>query len=162
MAKEKLVFQPMANRNPDCVTEFTFLNGRAASPVDLMDRGAALATHLTAPRVISLTGPLGAGKTHFVKGLVRGFGSTQEVSSPTFTLVHEYEGGRVPIIHFDFYRLESSADLQALGWHDYLRERSIIAVEWGDRIPECLPDDALHVKISIDGDGRLIEIGSIG
>ncbi|MFY8215707.1 MAG: tRNA (adenosine(37)-N6)-threonylcarbamoyltransferase complex ATPase subunit type 1 TsaE [Chthoniobacterales bacterium] len=125
---------------------------------ELIDCGAALAARLEAPCVISLTGPLGAGKTHFVKGLARGLGSRDEVSSPTFTLVHEYDGGRMPIIHLDFYRLESSADLHALGWQDYLSENCIVAVEWGDRFAECLPESALHVNISIDREGRLIDV----
>ncbi len=148
----------MANRNPDCGSEFTFINRHVASVDELIDCGAALAARLEAPCVISLTGPLGAGKTHFVKGLARGLGSRDEVSSPTFTLVHEYDGGRMPIIHLDFYRLESSADLHALGWQDYLSENCIVAVEWGDRFAECLPESALHVNISIDREGRLIDV----
>jgi len=121
--------------------------------------GEALARLLKAPQTLALKGPLGAGKTHFVKGLARGLDCLAEVSSPTFTLVHEYDGGRWPLVHFDFYRLESANDLDALGWQDYLAEQCIIAVEWGDRFPEALPTDCLRVAISIDGDGRRIQIG---
>lgn len=124
-----------------------------------MDRGATLAGMLDSACVISLTGPLGAGKTHFVKGLVRGMGSADEVGSPTFTLVHEYEGGRRPVIHFDFYRLDSANDLQTLGWDDYLAEDAIIVVEWGGRFPQCLPENSLHINIHIEENGRRIELG---
>lgn len=159
MHKEELVLHRMANRNPDCDSEFTFLNGYMDNAEALSACGEALARLLEAPRILSLTGPLGAGKTHFVKGLSRGLDCLAEVSSPTFTLVHEYDGGRCPLVHLDFYRLESAADLDALGWQDYLAEPCIIAVEWGDRFPEALPVNCLRVAISIDGDGRRIQIG---
>lgn len=159
MPKEELVLQGMANRNPYCVSELTSLNGHVATSAALIERGAAVAAALAGPCVISLIGPLGAGKTHFVKGLALGLGSTAEVSSPTFTLVHEYDDGRLPLIHLDFYRLESIADLDALGWQDYLTENCLIAAEWGDRFPEALPANTLTVHIDIEGDGRRIQIG---
>ncbi len=78
-------------------------------------------------------GDLGAGKTHATKGIVAGLGSSMDVSSPTFTLVHEYTGGRLPAYHFDFYRLDSAAELPGIGWDDYLDANGVIIVEWADK-----------------------------
>ena len=86
---------------------------------------------------LALVGDLGAGKTHFTKGIVAGLGCDAAVTSPTFTLVHEYRGGRLPVFHFDFYRLESAAELLAIGWDDYLDEGGVAIVEWADNSPTC-------------------------
>lgn len=110
-----------------------------ASTVDTLAWGRALADSLQAGDVVALVGDLGAGKTHAVKGIVSGLGSTAEVSSPTFTLVHEYQGGRLPAFHFDFYRLDHAAELPGIGWEDYLDADGIVLVEWADRFPEALP-----------------------
>lgn len=101
--------------------------------------GVRLASGLRAGDVLALTGGLGAGKTHLTKGIVQGLGSTVEVSSPTFSLVHEYPGGRVNVFHFDWYRLESDAELPGIGWQDYLDADGICIVEWADRFPMALP-----------------------
>ncbi len=151
----------MANRKLFGADEFRGVAGYAATADDLIARGSALAEQLVAGRVVSLAGPLGAGKTHFVKGLALGLSSTAEVSSPTFTLVHEYDDGRIPLVHFDFYRVESANDVAALGWEDYLAENSLVAVEWGNRFPELLPAGSLEVEIAIEGNGRRITIGGI-
>ena len=103
--------------------------------------------------VIALVGGLGAGKTHWTKGFVAGMGSTAAVTSPTFGLVHEYSGGRLPLFHFDFYRLESAAELIALGWDEYLEQGGVIIAEWGDQFPELLPPDTIWLHFTTETDG---------
>ncbi len=89
--------------------------------------------------VVGLVGDLGAGKTHFVKGLLEGLGGTEEVTSPTFTLLHEYRSGRMPLYHFDFYRLALPVEIDEIGWHEYLEDGGVTVIEWADRFPELLP-----------------------
>ena len=90
------------------------------SPTETEALGEALAARLTAGTVVAFTGDLGAGKTAFTRGLARGLGVPDRVTSPTFTIVNEYEGGRLPLFHFDMYRLGSSDELFDIGWEDYL------------------------------------------
>lgn len=116
--------------------------------------GRGLADSLQSGDVIALVGTLGAGKTHVTKGITAGVGSTAEVSSPTFTLVHEYLGGRLPIFHFDFYRLEHPAELLGLGWDDYLDAGGVVIVEWADRFPEMLPSHTRWYTLALQGEGR--------
>ena len=101
--------------------------------------------------VVALRGELGAGKTHFVKGLVAGCGSTEAVTSPTFAILHEYGGGRLPIFHFDFYRLDHRSEVERLGFDDYLNDNAITVIEWADRFPELLPERARWVELSAAG-----------
>lgn len=110
--------------------------------------------------MVALCGDLGAGKTHFAKGIVAGLGGDPlEVSSPTFTLVHEYRDGRLPVYHFDFYRLDAAMELRSVGWEDYLREDGVLLVEWADRFLEELPSDAIRVHFFIgEGDTRTLEV----
>jgi tRNA threonylcarbamoyladenosine biosynthesis protein TsaE len=104
--------------------------------------GRECAGALQPGEVLALAGDLGAGKTQFVKGLVAGLGSTAAVTSPTFTLIHEYTGGRLPIYHFDFYRLESRIAALRLGLDDYFFGDGVSVVEWADRFPDLIPVDA--------------------
>jgi len=97
--------------------------------------------------VVALVGDLGAGKTHFVKGLVEGAGYEGDVTSPTFSLVREYQGAVAEICHFDFYRIEHEVELWELGWEDYLDRSSVLAVEWADRFPDAIPDGAIWVDL---------------
>lgn len=114
------------------------------------------------PHALILEGALGAGKTCFVRGLVRGVGSNESVSSPTFALVHEYGGGRIPVAHLDFYRLRSAQEVWSLGWEDLVAE-CIVVAEWGNLFPEIFPADSLHLIFREETDGsRLIVIGEIG
>ncbi len=108
--------------------------------------GEALARTLEPGAVIAFTGDLGAGKTAFTRGLARGLGLTGRVTSPTFTIVNEYEGGRLPLFHFDMYRLESSDELFDIGWEDYLRRGGVCAVEWSEKVSGALTG-ALRVDI---------------
>lgn len=108
--------------------------------------GAALALDLEAGTVVAFTGDLGAGKTAFVRGMARGLGIETRVTSPTFTIVNEYEGGRLPLFHFDMYRLSSSEELFDIGWDDFLLRGGVLAVEWSEIIEDVL-EDCLRVDI---------------
>jgi tRNA threonylcarbamoyladenosine biosynthesis protein TsaE len=104
---------------------------------------------LKAGSVVALVGDLGAGKTEFVKGLAAGLGSPAVVTSPTFTLIHEYLGGWLPLYHMDFYRLSSERELDEIGFDDYLGQGGICAIEWANRFPERIPGAAIWVTLSI-------------
>jgi tRNA threonylcarbamoyladenosine biosynthesis protein TsaE len=108
--------------------------------------GAKLAKELTPGTVVAFTGDLGAGKTAFVRGMAKGLGITQRVTSPTFTIVNEYEGGRLPLFHFDMYRLASEEDLFDIGWEDFLQRGGVCAVEWSETIQNAL-EDCIKVEI---------------
>lgn len=97
--------------------------------------------------VIAFSGDLGAGKTAFTSGLAEGLGIKDRVTSPTYTIVNEYEGGRLPLFHFDLYRLEGAEELFDIGWEDYLTRGGVCAVEWSERAVEVLEDDTVWVRI---------------
>ncbi|MBP7951819.1 MAG: tRNA (adenosine(37)-N6)-threonylcarbamoyltransferase complex ATPase subunit type 1 TsaE [Verrucomicrobiales bacterium] len=124
-----------------------------AGELDTIGAGERMAGSLRAGDVLALTGGLGAGKTHLTKGIVAGLGSSAEVSSPTFTLVHEYAGGRLPVFHFDFYRLESAFELLALGWDEHLESGGVCVVEWADKFPRFLPAHAQWWRLAALPDG---------
>ena len=100
--------------------------------------GARLAAVLTPGAVVAYRGGLGMGKTAFTRGLAKGLGYGGRVTSPTFTIVNEYEGGRLPLFHFDMYRLRSADDLFDIGWEDYLERGGVCAVEWSENVEEAL------------------------
>ncbi len=108
--------------------------------------GAALAQRLAPGNVVAFYGDLGAGKTAFVRGMARGLGIRERVTSPTYTIVNEYLSGRTPLFHFDLYRLSGPDDLFDIGWEDYLQRGGICAVEWSERAEELLAD-AIRVTI---------------
>ena len=119
----------------------------------MTELGRAAAEQLAAAgAVIALVGGLGAGKTHWTKGLVAALGCPVEVTSPTFSLLHEYRGGPVTVFHFDFYRLEAAAEVLALGWDEYLEAGGLIIVEWADKFPELLPQDAIWLRFTVEPD----------
>lgn len=114
--------------------------------------GERFAQDLIAGDVVLLSGDLGAGKTHFVKGVARGFGVDEShVNSPTFTLIHEYKTGRLPVYHIDAYRLKSEQEAVEIGIEEYLFGDGICLVEWPERIEGLLPDDCLEVRIEALG-----------
>lgn len=121
--------------------------------------GRAVAEQCGAGAVLGLCGDLGAGKTHFVKGLALGLGCDREVTSPTFTLVHEYRGGRLPLYHFDLYRLNTPEEALGLGFDDYLEAGGVCVVEWADKFPELLPAEArwFHFRLGEDGAREIAE-----
>ena len=121
------------------------------SPAQTEELGAALAKLLPAGTILAYRGDLGAGKTAFTRGLARGLGCTDLVTSPTYTIVNEYLGGRLPLFHFDMYRLASSDDLWDIGWEDYLDRGGVCAVEWSENVEEALASFIL-VNIEKTGD----------
>ena len=123
------------------------------SPEETEALGASLAQELEPGAVLAFTGDLGAGKTAFVRGLARGLGCPGRVTSPTFTIVNEYEGGRLPLFHFDMYRLASSEELFDIGWEDYLARGGVCAVEWSENIADALEGDLVRVDLR-RGDGE--------
>jgi tRNA threonylcarbamoyladenosine biosynthesis protein TsaE len=120
------------------------------SPDETRAAGRQLASTLAPGAVIALMGGLGAGKTHFAQGLCEGLGSAHDVTSPTFTLVHEYATERGIISHIDFYRLESERDADALGLDEIFASSECTIVEWADRFPRALPPGAIEVHIDYD------------
>ena len=113
--------------------------------------GQKLASRLAPGDVIAYFGDLGAGKTAFTRGLAQGLGITDPVTSPTYTIVNEYLSGRIPLFHFDMYRLSSSDELFDIGWEDYLYRGGVCAVEWSENVEDAL-QDAIRVTIEKDAD----------
>ena len=138
------------------------------SPEETEKIGAALAQKLNAGTVIAYRGDLGAGKTAFTRGLARGLGYRESVTSPTYTIVNEYLGGRLPLFHFDMYRLGSADDLWDIGWEDYLDRGGVCAVEWSENVQEAM-EGAISVsidkldentrRITIEGGDTLADLG---
>ena len=125
--------------------------------------GRRLGQVLQPGAVVAFTGDLGAGKTAFTRGLARGLGISERVTSPTFTIVNEYEGGRLPLFHFDMYRLGSADELFHIGWEDYLARNGVCAVEWSENVDEALDGDTIRVDISRgeDDNTRIITIEGV-
>ena len=136
------------------------MNYLSCSAAETEQLGARLAACLEPGDVIAFRGDLGAGKTAFTRGLARGLGITEPVTSPTYTIVNEYLEGRLPLFHFDMYRLSCADELFDLGWEDYLTRGGICAVEWSENVIEAL-EDPIWVRIDRDpaGDeGRIITV----
>ena len=128
------------------------------SPAETEAVGAALAKILTPGTVLAYRGDLGAGKTAFTRGLAKGLGCTDMVTSPTYTIVNEYLSGRLPLFHFDMYRLASADDLWDIGWDDYLDRGGVCAVEWSENVDDAM-ENAIFITIEKTGeDSRRITI----
>ena len=121
------------------------------SPEETEALGEKLAKILTPGTILAYRGDLGAGKTAFTRGLARGLDCREQVTSPTYTIVNEYLGGRLPLFHFDMYRLRSSDDLFDIGWDDYLERDGICAVEWSENVADAM-EDPITVTIEKIGD----------
>lgn len=119
------------------------------SPADTEELGRRLAAGVEPGAVLALQGDLGAGKTRLVKGFVAGLGSDHSVSSPTFTIIHEYAGGRMPIYHFDFFRVEDRSAATNLGLDEYLFGEGVCIIEWADRFPDLIPINARWIRFEI-------------
>ena len=125
--------------------------------------GRELAQQLAPGAVVAFTGDLGAGKTAFVRGMAQGLGISQRVTSPTFTIVNEYQG-RIPLFHFDMYRLPDADALFDIGWEDYLDRGGVCAVEWSENVSEALPEDTVWVdlrRLEGEDNGRCITITGV-
>jgi tRNA threonylcarbamoyladenosine biosynthesis protein TsaE len=119
------------------------------NPAETEAIGRLFAKDVELGSVLALQGALGTGKTQFVKGLVSGIGSSAPVASPTFTIVHEYPGGRLPVYHFDFFRIEDRQSAMRLGLDDYFFGDGVSVVEWADRFPEFIPEQARWLNFEI-------------
>ncbi len=119
------------------------------NPAETEEIGRRFANNVDIGSVLALEGDLGSGKTQFTKGLVAGLGSSIPVTSPTFTIIHEYPGGRLPVYHFDFFRLEDQESVARLGLDDYLFGDGISVIEWADRFPEFIPEQARWILFEI-------------
>ena len=128
------------------------------SPAETEAVGAALGRILPPGTVIAYRGDLGAGKTAFTRGLARGLGADDMVTSPTYTIVNEYLSGRIPLFHFDMYRLRSADDLWDIGWEDYLDRGGVCAVEWSENVAEALDNFTLVNIEKIGDESRRITI----
>ena len=143
---------------------------RTISPEETEAVGRKLAEQLRPGDIIAYYGDLGAGKTAFTRGLAAGLGVTEQVTSPTYTIVNEYLSGRMPLFHFDMYRLDSADDLFDIGWEDYLARGGVCAVEWSENVEEALsgairitihkdPADENVRTITIEGGERFADLG---
>jgi tRNA threonylcarbamoyladenosine biosynthesis protein TsaE len=124
------------------------------SPAETEAIGRQLAEDVDAGSVLALKGELGSGKTSFTKGLVAGLGSSAAVTSPTFTIVHEYQGGRLAVYHFDFFRLENREAAARLGLDDYFFDEGLSVIEWADRFPDLVPEQARWISFKIKSERR--------
>ncbi len=129
------------------------------SPKETFEFGRGFAASLKRGDVLALSGDLGAGKTHFVKGLASGLGIASDVTSPTFTLIHEYPGGRLPLYHVDFYRLDEPEEALKIGIDEYLQGDGVTAIEWADKFADLIPSGAVWIQFRMrEGDEREIEM----
>jgi tRNA threonylcarbamoyladenosine biosynthesis protein TsaE len=126
------------------------------SPTETEAIGRQLAEDVEAGSVLALKGELGSGKTLFTKGLVAGLGSSAAVTSPTFTIVHEYQGGRLPVYHFDLFRLENRGSAGRLGLEDYFFGDGVSIIEWADRFPDLVPENARWISFEIKSERQRI------
>ena len=124
------------------------------SPDETEAIGRRLAEHIGVGSVLALKGDLGSGKTSFVKGLVAGLGASAGVTSPTFTILHEYQGGRLPVYHFDFFRVEDRQSVEGLGLDDYFFGDGLSVIEWADRFPEFIPEQARWILFEIESENQ--------
>ena len=122
------------------------------SPEETRRLGERLAGQLQAGDVVILEGELGAGKSELARGIAKGLGVTETVTSPSFTILNVYESGRCPLYHFDWYRLESAEELYELGMDEYLGGDGIAVVEWAERCPEAVPEGAIRISLETAGE----------
>ena len=132
------------------------------SPEETEAVGRKLAAQLRPGDVLAYYGDLGAGKTAFTRGLAAGLGVTEPVTSPTYTIVNEYLSGRLPLFHFDMYRLGSADELFDIGWEDYLNRGGVCAVEWSENVAEAMETGTIRVSIRREGDENSRVIGIEG
>ena len=132
------------------------------SPEETIAFGRTLAELLTPPKLVLLRGDLGAGKTTLVKGIAAAFDAAEEedVTSPTFTLIHEYRGPRVKLYHIDLYRIDTQRELETLGLDDLRSERdSILLIEWGEKFPRFVRERDVEISLEREGEnGRMIRV----
>ena len=130
------------------------------SEAETVNAGEEFSRRLMPGSVVALTGDLGTGKTHFTKGISRGLGITENVASPTFTIISEHRGGRIPLYHFDCYRLRTPAELDEMGFEEYIDGDGVCVIEWAEMIEERLPEKRYEIIITLGENSteRTIEI----
>lgn len=136
---------------------------RALTRDELLAWGEAFGRSVATPAVVAIAGELGAGKTTLVQAICRGYGVREEVTSPTFALVHEYHGARGTVYHLDLYRLADPSQITNLAWDDVINSAALVLVEWPERAGSRLPGDAIHLTLAhVPGDEerRLLEHGA--
>ena len=126
------------------------------NPAETEEIGGRFANNVAKGSVLALKGELGSGKTLFTQGLVAGLESDAAVTSPTFTIVHEYQGGRLPVYHFDFFRVENPESALRLGLEDYFFSDGVSVIEWADRFPELIPEQARWISFEIKSERQRI------
>ena len=124
------------------------------SPEETFAHGRKLASSLRAGDVLALSGDLATGKTHFMKGVAAGLGVSGEITSPTFTLVHEHRGGRLPLYHLDLYRLETEDEALKVGLDEYLESDGVTAIEWADKFAALIPPHARWLRFRVAGENE--------
>lgn len=124
-----------------------------STPAETVAAGRELATRLPPGSVVALSGDLGAGKTHFARGLAEGWGAIEEATSPTFALLHEYATPRGKVLHLDLYRAKDAEEIWSAVHDELGAADGLLVIEWADRFPEILPPDAVRVEISHGGNG---------
>ena len=139
------------------------LEKRFRSEAETHQFGIELGRKAVAGQVIALTGDLGVGKTTLTKAIAEGLGVTEMITSPTFNIVKEYRSGRLPLYHFDVYRIADPEEMYELGYEEYFFGDGVCVVEWADLIEELLPEDAVRIRIaySDDENERIIEVEGI-
>ena len=138
-------------------TEKIFQNGQRAvcGEEEMRELGRQLAEALEVGDALGMVGELGAGKTRLVQGILEGLASEEVASSPTFSIVHEHMGGRLPAAHFDFYRLQSEEEMLQIGWEEYLDSGMVLLVEWADRFDgRLMPEKTVWLRIERRGENR--------
>ncbi len=124
---------------------------KSYSPEETENIAFDFSKNLSGGQIITLDGDLGAGKTAFVRGIARGLEITDNVSSPTFTIVNEYRKGRIPLFHFDVYRISSEEEMFDIGWDDYISQNAVVVVEWASNIEQLFSEDGI-IRIEITKD----------
>lgn len=125
----------------------------AVTEAELTDWGRRVGRQIDPPLIITLEGDLGAGKTTLAKAICQGFGVQDDVTSPTFAIVHEYHAPKSPVFHVDLYRLDKPSDLQNIGWDDIMQADALVLIEWPERAANLLPPNHLPMQLSyVDGD----------
>lgn len=148
--------------HPTVIPELASKGGLALTEQELVAWGEALGRAARPPLIVAVTGDLGAGKTTLVRAICRGYGVTEDVTSPTYALVHEYAAPRSRVYHLDLYRLEGPHELTNLAWDDVVAEHALVVVEWPERAGDRLPHDHVPIELqhlSDDPSRRLIYAG---
>ena len=133
-----------------------------ASANELKYIAERMAKYLFPGSFLALNGDLGSGKTTFTQGLAKGLGINEDISSPTFTIIKEYESGRLPLYHMDIYRIEQPEEMEDLGYEEYFYGDGICAIEWADNIRELWPEEYLEIVFVYNDTGRVLEFRPVG